>query len=125
MAISIDLGRIVWVNDPYRCGQSPNLTTFRNRLKSLLDPRENVVAVSGYLDERCVQAKDIPPQWCPLRSKIRARRECINRRFKQFSALATIFRHYVSKYSLIFHAIANFIHLPMKLANDFFDIDFQ
>ena len=125
VAISIDRGRIVWVNGPYRCGQNPDLNIFRDRLKLILEPGENVVADSGYRDERCVQAKDIPPQWRPLHSRIRARHECINRRFKQFSALTTTFRHDVSKHGLVFHAIANLTHLQMELTNDLFDVDFQ
>ena len=125
VAISIDHGRIVWVNGPFRSGQYPDIKIFRSKLKLALDNNEHIVADNGYKDERCILANDIPAQWRSVHSKIRARHECINRPFKQFACLTTTFRHNITKHGHVFHAVANLTHLQMEVADELFQVDFE
>ncbi len=53
VAISIQGGDIVWVHGPFPCGKYPDLKIFQAGLKDKLLPGENVIADSGYSDERC------------------------------------------------------------------------
>ena len=106
IGVSIKTGDIVWYNGPFPCG-IPDINIFRYSLKGLLGPGEKVIADKGYSGDTKV--------CCPLKfnndthknamSKIRARHETVNRRFKIFGCLKQTFRHSRDKHHLVTKAI--------------------
>ena len=94
IGVSIKRGDIVWYNGPFPCGV-PDINIFRASMRGLLSPCEMVIADQGYSGNTKVL--------CPLKSngyihrramsKIRARHETVNSRFKSFGCLKQIFRH--------------------------------
>ena len=51
VCICILTGDIVWINGPYQCGTWPDISIFRDSLKSFLAPNERVEADDGYIGE--------------------------------------------------------------------------
>ena len=123
IGVSIESGKMVSVNGPYACGENPDVSIFRHRMKKVLSNGEMVVADNGYTDERCLRACDIPNDYKKIHGKIRARHEIVNRRLKQFSILTTTFRNSLELHGCAFHAVANLIHVSMELEENVFEIE--
>ncbi len=84
-----------------------------------------VVADNSYTDERCLRAYDIPNDYKKIHGKIRARHETVDRRLKQISILTTTFRHSLELHGYAFHAVANLMHVSMKLGENVLEIKIE
>ena len=102
------------MNGPFACGSNPDVTIFRDRMKKKLDEGELEVADKGYKDASCLLSDDVPVKDRLLHVLIRARHEVVNKRFKQFAALTSCYRHKIDLHRFIFHSIANLTHLMIE-----------
>jgi hypothetical protein len=108
IAVCIQTGDIVWVNGPYKCGRWPDLKIFRDRLKGLLIPREQVEADKGYRGDDKVRHPNMARSYAELYAKklARGRHETINCRLKRWGILSHVFRHDLNKHGHAFMAVA-------------------
>lgn len=111
IGISIEQGHIVWVYGPFPCGDWPDVKIFRHRLKGLLHYGEQVVSDKGYPDQCCVSNSTSNQI---LFSRIRARHETVNRRFKEFRVIGSVFRNDLSLHGKCFHAVTNIVQLMLE-----------
>lgn len=114
-------GLIIWVHGPFRCGEMNDLSIFRSRLQHVLGD-ESVIADSIYKSEKCLIPSDVFDNDHVLHSRIRARHETVNSRFKNFQILHHTFRHDVTKHSVCFHAVAQLVAIMTKTSNPLFQI---
>lgn len=108
VGVCIQTGDIVWFHGPFPAGMS-DLQVFRIKLAQMLMPQEKVIADRGYRGEPLIITPLNYPNNRELQvsmGEARARHETINRRFKQWGALAQRFRHGFDKHGLTFTAIA-------------------
>ena len=101
------------MNGPNAYGSNPDVLIFGNRMKARLDPGEIVLADEGYKDERCLLSQHVPVHDRAIRGSIRTRQEAVNKRFKQFAALTSCYRHDLDLHQFLFHSTANITHLIM------------
>lgn len=123
VGVAIWSGGLVWVNGPFRCGDNPDINIFRSGMKKKLEAGERVVADDGYKDARCLRSEHLQGADANLHSRIRARHETINRRFKSFSVIGGRFRHALDRHSLCFHAVAKITSLMIDSSDPLFKID--
>ncbi len=99
------------------------LKFFQAGLKDKLLHGENVIADSGYSDERCEfisEGTEKSPSG--LHSICQARHETANRRLKQFGAIGQRFRHDKTRHAVCFHAVTNLTHLMIENGEPLFSI---
>ena len=114
----IQTGMIVWINGPFPCGEWPDLRIALDDIVYMLEGDERVIADKGYGGH---------PEFfdCPWRhldnaiqtgrkALVRARHECINRRFKQWDILQQTFRHSIYKHANVFRAVANIVQFLLE-----------
>ena len=129
VCISIIGGDIVWVNGPFPCGQYPDIKIFMEcGLKDNLEENERVEADAGYggADPEFAKAKMSifhPDLSALIQNKIRARQETVNKRMKQFAALSGIFRHDMTKHSIVFNAVALVTQIAIENGEPLFEIE--
>ena len=129
IAVSIMRGEIVWVNGPFPCGQYPDIKIFMEcGLKDNLDEGERVEADNGYegADPDFAKSKSgifHPKSASSIRNTVCARHETVNKRIKQFGALAGIFRHDLLKHSTVFHAVALLTQLSIEDGEPLFNVE--
>ena len=98
VALCILTGSIVWINGPYECGVWPDISIFRNSLKTHLAPNERVEADDGYVGEH-PQCCKCPASFTNLeeteymRQYVHNRQESINNCFKFWGCLEQKFQH--------------------------------
>ena len=116
VGICLTTGNIVWVNGPYACGEWPDLRITRDLLIHYLEHREMIVADKGYRDNfhRCLTPTDDKPNLNRIMAKWRARHETVNRRFKQFGVLQSVFRHKIEKHQMCFDAVVNLVQMMIE-----------
>ena len=122
IGLSISSGNIVWVNGPFPCGSNTDLMIFRSRLKSSLLSNEKCIADRGYSDEKCITPNNEISAISEITATLRARHETVNRRIKQFRAIAEKFRHDICLHGMVFFAVANITELLLETANPLFTI---
>ena len=119
VGVCIQTGWIVWTNGPFPCGAFPDLKIAKEEgLVDMFVGDERAVADNGY--RGYPEWFDIP--WKHLddkhqkvrKSLVRARHECINRKFKQWGALKQVWRHDLAKHGTVFTAIANIEQLKLQ-----------
>lgn len=101
---------ILWINGLHKRGDKYDVKIFRESLKSRLCGSEKVVTDRGYPDVRSIipYSTDTDRRF---QGRIRARREYLNQRLKQFSIRRTFFRRSVRIHATIFYAVANVIQI--------------
>ena len=114
VGISIDLGHIAWAHGSLLSGDFPNIKIFRLRMKRCLDAGEKAITDSGCQDERRQTLTRRLSAAEKLYSALRARKEAINKRLRQFFALSRRFRHNIALGSSCFHAERKSIQLMIK-----------
>lgn len=120
IAISISDAHIVWVNGPYKCGVLNDLQFFQQFLASKLIG-ERVIADKIYRHPNCMNPSDVTDDgYKKIHSRIRARHETVNSRFKNFAVLGQSFRHAVNKHFICFHAVAQIVSLMIKTTDPLF-----
>lgn len=107
VAMSVFSGNIVWVCGPHR-GSKHDLTTFREKIKGVLEQGEMAEGDKGCAGEPdTVRAKDDHRSKAERKEKdgFRARHEACNRRFKCWSILKQEHRHDNTKHECVFRAV--------------------
>jgi len=82
----------LWINGPYACGRNPDVTIFRDSLKSHLGEAERVEADDGYIGEAPRHIKYpktfTNPQEClHMQNHVQSRQETINKHLKDWGIL--------------------------------------
>ena len=126
VALAISTGDIVHINGPFPCGNYPDITIFRSRLKQMLEDGEMVEADKGYRGEYYhvrtpVDYEDDEEK--RAKEKIRSRQETVNRRFKQFGALKQVFRHPIGVHRVVFESIVVLTQVGIDNGDKLFQID--
>ena len=98
IALDIEKGDISWINGGYPAGKWTDIEIFREGLMLWLDTHERVEADDGYIGEarmyvKCPASFPNPPEKEEMQSRVRARQETINKRFKQWEILKQVYRH--------------------------------
>jgi hypothetical protein len=108
MGVCIQTGDIVWVNGPFKCGDWPDINTFRLDLKGRLAPGEKVEADVGYRGDNSIRTPNDVANMVdrPAKSVARARHETINHRFKKCYAVGGVFRHHRRMHTPVFSTVA-------------------
>ena len=130
VCLCILTGDIVWINGPYECGKWPDISIFRDSLKSHLEPNERVEADDGYVGEHphCIK--------CPkgfanyketefMQQRVRNRQESVNKRFKLWGILKQSFRHDISLHGDVFRAVAIVTQLSINAGEKLFQCDYR
>lgn len=98
----------------------------------MLLPKERVEADKGYRGEYL--KVDLPHEGLPkkrprlqryAKTRIRARHETVNHRFKQFKCLHSIWRHHRDKHQKTFHAVAILVQLGLQYECPLFCISYK
>jgi hypothetical protein len=107
IAVCIQTGDIVWVNGPFKCGKWADLSIFRNNLKNLLLPREQVEADKGYRGDPSIRSPAMARSWGELQKKkaARTRHNTLNGRLKKWGILNQVYRHSLDKHRDVFMAV--------------------
>ena len=94
---------------------------FTRKLKRKLRRYEIVIADGGYNDAKCEKTPSFFGR--ELSSRIRARHETCNRKFKTFNCLKPNFRHGLDKHGLCFHEVANIIQMDILCGRELFKLN--
>jgi hypothetical protein len=126
VGVCIQTGDIVWVNGPFKCGQWPDVSIFREGLKALLLPREQVEADGGYRGEPKCRVPSMARNMDEYKKKkaARARHETINGRLKSWGILKQVFRHNLNFHNSVFMAIAVLTQLTINRGNRPYQVDY-
>ncbi|GKZ00549.1 hypothetical protein MPSEU_001007300 [Mayamaea pseudoterrestris] len=130
VALCIRTGHIVWIIGPFPCGEWPDIKIFRHALKNMLQQGERVEADDGYAGE-CPQFVVAPARFAEgaarvaATTQVRARHETVNKRFKQWGCLKQVFRHELSKQSLVFRAVAVITQLAIENGEPLFAVAYD
>ena len=108
----------MWANGPFPCGSWPDLRIARNDIVYLIDEEEKILADGGYSDGN--QFFEVPHKGersedQRMKARARARHETVNRRFKMWNILKSIFRHDIGKHGKVMMAIVNITHMLMAI----------
>lgn len=122
IGLSILTGSLIWVNGPYESGSYPDLKIFKRKMAKCVKRDEFVVGDNGYNHAKCLIPDNTDHKFMPIHSRIRARHETVNRRFKQFNVLHHKFRHGVNKHAVCFHAVSQLTALSLQSGNSLFQI---
>ena len=130
VCVSILSGDIVWINGPYECGKWPDISIFRDSLKSHLEPKERVEADDGYIGEhpQCVK--------CPagfankkqtefMQQRARNRQESANNRFKFWGVLRQNYRHDIVSHAEVFRAVVVMCQLSINDGEKLFECGYR
>ncbi len=63
LEVSIESGKIVWINGTYARGENPGLSIFRHRMKKILSNGEMLVTNNGYTEEHYLMASNVPNEY--------------------------------------------------------------
>lgn len=127
VALAITTGDIVHINGPFPCGNYPDITIFRQKLKQMLADGEMVEADRGYRGEyyHVRTPIDYDSEWeKKQKGKLMARHETVNRRFKQFGVLKQTFRHNLGVHRTVFEAVVVITQLNINNGEKLFQVDY-
>ena len=119
VAPCIVMGSIVWVNGSYECGLWPDISIFRNSLKTHLAPNDRVKADDGYVGEhpqccKCPASLTNLEETEYMQQHVRNRQESINNCFKFWGCLVQKFWHEIPQHKDCFQCIAVAIQLAIS-----------
>ena len=98
----------------------------------MLLPLERVEADKGYRGE--YTKVDLPHEGLPKKSaslqryaktRIRARHETVNGRFKQFNCLKNVWRHDLAKHKITFRSVAVLVQLGLQYERGLFKVNYK
>ena len=130
--MSIQGGEICWINGSFPAGEFSDINIFRRSLKLMLLPQERVEAGKGYRGE--YNKVDLPNEGLPKKSpslqryaktRIQARHENVNGRFKQFNCIKNVWRHDLAKHKMTFRSVAVLIQLGLQYERGLFKVDYK
>ena len=130
VALCIRTGWICWINGPFLPGIWNDLEIFRSELATCLEPNERVEADDGYEAEapfkvKCPSSMTIAPERKAMMSRVGKRQETVNRRFKQWKILKSVFRHDLTMHCRVFSAIAVITQLAIENGEPLFQVDYD
>ena len=96
----------------------------------LIEPNERVEADDGYEVEapfkaKCPSSMTIAPERKVMMSRVGKRQETVNRRFKQWKILKSVFRHDLTMHCRVFSAIAVITQLAIENGEPLFQVDYD
>ena len=118
------------VSDAYEAGIWNDIKVFRDALLLNLAPNERVEADDGYIGEHPQHIK-CPAGFCnevdnkAMQSRVRSRQETINKRFKDFAAMNTAWRHAIMDHGDAFRAIAVVLQLAINQGEKLFECSYE
>lgn len=128
VALAISTGDIVHINGPFPCGNYPDITIFRSKLRGMLQDGEMVEADKGYRGEyyhvRMTVDYDGDDER-RMKEKVLARHETVNRRFKQFGALKQVFRHDIGVHRVVFESVVVITQLNINNGDKLFQVEYH
>lgn len=130
VAVCIRTGAIVWIHGPFPCGAWPDIKIFRHALVNMLEAGERVESDAGYIGEHpaktCIPDPLDTPAKADMRSRVRARHETVNKRFKNFGCMKQVFRQEdLVWHSACFRAVAVITQLSFDAGEPVFDVDYD
>ena len=130
IGLCILTGVIVWLNGPYECGLWPDISIFRNSLKSHLEPGERVEADDGYIGEapeyiKCPKSFTNPQETLFMQQRVRNRQETVNKRMKNWGILKQVYRHQFDRHGEAFRAIAVLTQISIKGGEPLFSCGYR
>ena len=125
VCICILTGDIVWINGPYQCGTWPDISIFRDSLKSFLAPNERVEADDGYIGEapenvKCPKSFTNPAETEYMQHCVQNCQETVNNSFKNWGILRQLYRHNITHHGDVFPSIATVTHLSINQGDKLF-----
>ena len=128
VALAISTGDIVHINGPFPCGNYPDITIFRKKLKTMLRHGEMVEADNGYRGEYYhvrTPADYHTEEERREKAVVMARQETANRRFKQFGVLKQVFRHDINVHRVVFEAVVVITQLNINNGEKLFKVSYS
>jgi hypothetical protein len=125
IGLNIRRGDIVWIHGGLPCGTWSDLKLARSAYIHEINEGELTIADDTYRDATYFIHPHAFPESIQLQSKIRARHETINRRFKQFKILDTKFRHKLYLHPRCFHAIAQVIQVALHNGHPLYQLEIE
>ena len=74
---------------------------------------------------KCPASVSSPLKTAEMQSRVRMRQETVNKRFKQWGALAEVYRHDVQTHSTVFRAIGVLTQLTILNGEPLFDVSYR
>ncbi len=130
VGLNILTGDICWTNGPYAPGRYNDLQIFEDDLIHWLDDGERVEADDGYrgqapLKVKCPGMIGADPEKRMMKTRLRARHETCNKRFKQWGILSQVYRHDFVDHHYVFHAIAVLTQLAFETGEPLFSVEYD
>ena len=100
--------KLVWVKGPTPPGLLPDISVFRQELKSKLPAGRKIIADQGYRGETdliSTHNEFDSKNFAYFKERIKARHETFNQRLKNFDCLSTKFRHGIDNHKKAFEAV--------------------
>lgn len=128
IAPNIRTGEIVWINGLFQCGPWKDETIFAVAgLASEVEEGEMVHADKTYRGKQgCSTPYNQSFKYERDQSRVvQGRHETVNKRFKDFGALSTQFRHPLWKHGDVFRAVAVIVQLSLKRDAPLFHVEYR
>lgn len=126
LGVCLRTGDIVWINGPFRAGQS-DINIARQAVTSALEDGEKVEADGGYDGEKLhikIPTDAMDAEEHRMKTIARSRHETANKRMKIYQILTKPFRHDLSKNSSAFRAVAVITQLNIMNGFPLFDVEY-
>ena len=127
VGVCIQSGNIVWVNGPFRGGES-DITIARQAVISALDEDEMVEADGGYGGEDFyikIPKHATTDEQRRIKTITRSRHETANNRLKMFGILRQKYRHGLEKHYMCFRAVAVITQLSIKHGHPLYQVEYS
>ena len=108
IGLKINAPKLVWVYGPTPPGLHPDISVFRQRLKTKLPVGKKVIGDEGYRGEPdFISTKNEfdPREIAEFKERVLAHHETFNQRLKNFNCLTTKFRHGIENHKSAFEAV--------------------
>ena len=118
------------MNGPYEPGIYNDIKIFRQALLSELDLGERVEADDGYIGEapehvKCPKSIGRHKSTKSMEALIRSRHETVNKRFKQWNILKSIYRGDLTQHGYAFRTCAIITQLAISNGEPLFQVDYE
>ena len=126
VGLCIKTGNICWWSGPYAPGKWNDLAIFRDSLVSMLEPGERCETDRGYQGAapayvKCPGVVEADPNTAEIQQRVRSRQETVNKQFKNWAILSTVYRHDFLEHQTVFGAIVVLTQLSF-VANPLFQV---
>ncbi len=110
VGLSIQTGDICWWSGQYAPGKWNNLSIFRGLLVSMLELGERCEVDRGYQGTvpayvKCPGVVEADPNTAQIQQRVWSRQETVNKRFKNWAILSTVYCHGLLEHQTVFGAI--------------------